>query len=617
MGLTSALNTALFGISYNQKQIDVTASNIANADSAGYSTKALSAKVFFDRNGGVSGLVSTEVTRIVDERIQASYFDSLSDTRYAGQIASFTDLLDDIFGTIGDSSSLTSLSTELTNSLSTLVNSPDSYPAQQQVVASADAFARELNSSYEKILELRQQADATTAAQANTFGELLESIKDVDEAIADADSIGVSSVGLQDQRDRYVEQLTGYLDVDVTKEDNNSLTIRTSGGHQLYANNQTSKISFAQTNNLQPGASGNSVRVTTPGGTTFDLLSGSQSGSLVALAELRDEVLVEAQAQLDTIAAEASLAFSNVTVDSTAATVGLESGFTQDVSGLQAGNTVSLVYVDNLGATQNVTFVAVDDAALLPLADTATSKSGDTVYGIDISSGTPATYVTQMIAALAATSLNVSDDGGGNLQVLGDVGTNTTVTSLSADVTVSGPADQGLGLSIFVDQTDGTEVFTDALENGGQRLGYARGIGVNPALKTDSSLLVTYQTTPATNSPNDPARAQYLLNALTSDNTSFDPGAGIGSISNPYEGNVLNYINQVTAYQGNQAEDAQTFSNAKQTLTTNLAIRYEESYSVDVDAEMAFLIQLQNAYAANARVMQAVNELFDTLLRSV
>lgn len=617
MGLTSALNTALFGISYNQKQIDVTASNIANADSAGYSTKALSAKVFFDRNGGVSGLVSTEVTRIVDERIQASYFDSLSDTRYAGQIASFTDLLDDIFGTIGDNSSLTSLSTELTNSLSTLVNSPDSYPAQQQVIAAADAFARELNSSYEQILELRQQADSTMAAQADTFNELLESIKEVDEAIADANSVGVSSVGLQDQRDRYIEQLTGYLDVDVTKEDNGSLTIRTRGGHQLYANNQTSKISFDQTNNIQPGASGNSVQVTTPGGTTFDLLSGSQSGSLVALAELRDEVLIEAQAQLDTIAAEASLAFSNVTVDSTAATVGLESGFTLDVSALQAGNTISLAYVDNLGATQNVTFVAVNDAALLPLADTATSKSGDTVYGIDISSGTPATYVAQMIAELAATSLNVSDDGGGNLQVLGDVGTNTVVTSLSADVTVSGSTDQGLGLSIFVDQTDSTEVFTDSLENGGQRLGYARGIGVNPALTADSSLLVTYQTTPTTNSPNDPARAQYLLNALSSDNTSFDPGAGIGSTSNPFEGNVLNYINQVTAYQGNQAEDAQTYSNAKQTLTTNLAIRYEESYSVDVDAEMAFLIQLQNAYAANARVMQAVNELFDTLLRSV
>lgn len=39
MGLTSALNTAVFGITYNQRQLDVTASNIANADTAGYSKK--------------------------------------------------------------------------------------------------------------------------------------------------------------------------------------------------------------------------------------------------------------------------------------------------------------------------------------------------------------------------------------------------------------------------------------------------------------------------------------------------------------------------------------------------------------------------------------------------
>jgi flagellar hook-associated protein 1 FlgK len=48
MGLTSALNTAVFGISFNQRQIDVTASNIANADTAGYSKKTVSANAYFD-----------------------------------------------------------------------------------------------------------------------------------------------------------------------------------------------------------------------------------------------------------------------------------------------------------------------------------------------------------------------------------------------------------------------------------------------------------------------------------------------------------------------------------------------------------------------------------------
>jgi flagellar hook-associated protein 1 len=617
MGLTSALNTALFGITYNQKQIDVTASNIANADTAGYSTKTVSANVYFDGRGSVSGILSSEVRRIVDEGIQSSYFSSLSETNYASQISQFTARLDDIFGTIEDTSGLNSLVTEFTNSLSALVNKPDSYSAQQEVIAAADSLARELNSSYLAITELRQQSDTLLEQQAEDVNGLLQNIEKIDQRIQEASTAGASVADLLDQRDRYLEQLNGYLDVEVNEASGGTLRITTHDGEQLYADGRASSVTFEPTATLQPGVTGNSIVVTTVGGSKFDLVKSSDTGSIVALAEMRDQVLVEAQDQLDTIAAELSKAMSNVTVGSTATTVGIENGYTLDVSALQAGNTVSLSYVDTAGDTQNVTFVAVDGAALLPLDDTATARADDAVYGIDISSGSSAAYVTQMIAALGATSLNVSDDGSGNLQVLGDTATTTVVESLSADVTVTANKDQGAGLAVFVDTRRGEELFTDALEGGGQRRGYAGSIAVNTALKADSSLLVDYQTTPTENSPNDSTRAKYLLNGLTGKGVSFDPGAGIGSTANPYEGTFSSYVNQVIAYQGNQAQDAKTYAEAQNTVTTNLAVRYEESYAVDVDAEMAFLVQLQNAYAANARVMQAVNELFDVLLNSV
>lgn len=617
MGLTSALNTALFGIQYNQKQIEVTASNISNADTAGYSKKTVSVDVFFDGSGNVSGIQSTQVVRVIDERIQSAYFDSLAETNYAAEIAAYTESLDRIFGTIGDESSLTSLVTSMSTKLSAMTNDPGSFAAQQEVVAAAEEIARELNASYEQIQDLRQQADRALTSQAETIGDLLQSIEDIDVAILETRAANATTAELEDQRDRYIEQLSGYLDIKVNDQGNGNLLIRTSDGQQLYANNKASTVSYNGSPVLQPGQPGGTIAVTTPGGTTFDLLAGNDSGSVAALAELRDEVLVEAQTQLDTIAAELSLAFSNITVDSTPTTVGPESGFVLDVSSLQAGNTISLSYVDTVGDTQDVTFIAVSDPTLLPLSDDATAKAGDTVYGIDISGGAPAGYITQIIAALGATNLNVSNDGSDNLQVLGDTATTTVMSSLSADVTVSASTDQGLGLSIFVDNTDGSETFTDALEDGGQRTGYAYGITVNPELLNDSSLLVTYETIPANNSVNDASRSQYLLNALTNDTVAFDPGAGIGSQNSPFQTNVMDYINQVTAYQGNQAQDAATYDSARQTITTNFAQRYEESYAVDVDAELAFLIELENAYAASARVMQTVNELYDVLLNTL
>ncbi len=617
MGLTNALNTAVFGITYNQRQIDVAAGNIANADTAGYSAKSVSASVYFDNNGTVIGIHADEISRFVDEQIQTDYFNSLADTEYGRQIASYTERLDDIFGTLGDGNSLTSLVSELNAALTSLVNAPGNYSAQQDVVAMADAFARELNSTYAEIGDLRQQADASIANQAEAVNTLLKDIQSIDTAIKEAELHNYTTAELEDQRGRLVEQLSGFLDVEVTQGDNNSIVIRTDNGTELYANNKASLLSFDESHLLRPGTAGNGVFVTTPGGTTYDLIAASGSGSMAAAAELRDEVLVEAQRQLDTIAAEISLAFSNVTVTSTATTVGADSGYILDISSLQAGNTVTLEYTDSIGSPQTATIVAVEDATLLPLANSATANPDDTVFGIDISSGTPATYVANIVAALGSTGLLVSDDGSGNLQVLGNSATPTSVESLTADVTVTANSDQGLGLAVFVDKRNGTELFTDALESGGQRVGYSMGISVNPDLLADGTLLTTYQTTPSENSPNDPARAEYLLNALSIDTARFDPASGIGGTNNPFEGTVLDYINQTVAFQGNQAADAKTYFEGRDTLTQNLAIRYEESYSVDVDAELAFLVQLENAYAANARVMQTINELFDELLNIV
>lgn len=617
MGLTSALNTAVFGITYNQRQLDVTASNIANADTAGYSKKTISANVYFDGMGKVAGMNATEVRRIVNEQIQADYFNSLADTNYSRQIADYTDRLDDMFGTIDDKSSLSALAGDLSSALSNLVNDPGSYAAQKEVVAAADAFAREISSTYQQIEDLRQETDHILSQQTNTVNNLLAGIDDIDEAIKDAAQAGVSTADMEDERDRLIEQLSGYIDIEVTKGTNDSITIRTANGNQLYTDGQASTLSFDPTNMLQPGQTGNSVMVTTPGGTTYDLIASSKSGAIVAMAELRDDILVEAMTQLDTIAAEASLAFSNVTVDSTAATVGLDSGFDLDVSALQPGNTITLEYTDAGGIAQSVTLVAVSDATLLPLDDAATANPNDTVFGIDISSGVPATYITNITAALAGTGLLVSNDGSDNLRVLGDNTAPTSVESLSADVTVTASADQGLGLAIFVDRRAGTDLFTDALEDGRQRVGYAAGISINPDLLADSALLVNYQTTPTANTANDPARAQFLANAFSSGTSYYDPSSGIGSTSTPFRGSVIDFVNQTVAYQGNQAEDAATYADSKEALTTNLAIRYEESYAVDLDAELAFMVQLENAYAANARVMQTIKELFEELLNIV
>ena len=145
------------------------------------------------------------------------------------------------------------------------------------------------------------------------------------------------------------------------------------------------------------------VTLTSPNGSKTDLIA---NGSIAparsqAYLEMRDTTMVQAQAQLDQIAAgDVERAVRHDRPTDTAATSGAQAGFDVDVGDAQAGNTVSITYTDTATNTQHqITLIRVDDPSALPLSNTATADPNDTVFGIDFSGGM-ASVITQINAAL-------------------------------------------------------------------------------------------------------------------------------------------------------------------------------------------------------------------------
>ena len=90
------------------------------------------------------------------------------------------------------------------------------------------------------------------------------------------------------------------------------------------------------------------ITLTSPSGSTTDLVAdgGIQSGEIAGYLSMRDNVLLQAQDQLDALAAQMSSALSDTTAAGTPVTVGANSGFDADISGLSNGNTIQLSYTD-------------------------------------------------------------------------------------------------------------------------------------------------------------------------------------------------------------------------------------------------------------------------------
>ena len=325
---------------------------------------------------------------------------------------------------------------------------------------------------------------------------------------------------------------------------------------------------------------------------------------------MRDKVLVQAQSQLDQIAAQMSSALSDTTTAGTAIAPGPQTGFSVDIGNVSNGNNIQVTYKDAGGVERNITIIRVDDPAALPLPNSATSNPNDTVIGIDFS-GTTAQVAARLNAALGPTTgLNFSNPAGSTLDILNNNPATISVDAASTTTTATSLTGGSAALPLFV---DGTTPFTGTFTAAGaEATGYAGRITVNDALVSDPSKLITYQaSTPA----GDTTRPNFIYNQLVNVPLQYSPAAGIGSANAPMQASVANYISQIVSQQSIAANAATNLQSGQDVVVNALQSRFNSKSGVNIDTEMANLLTLQNSYGANARVMSTVKAMLDALLQ--
>ena len=112
----------------------------------------------------------------------------------------------------------------------------------------------------------------------------------------------------------------------------------------------------------------------------------------------------------------------------------------------------------------------------------------------------------------------------------------------------------------------------------------------------------------------DDDRANYLLDQMS--NMRFGtPQSNLSELGSfRLGGSVSDLISQTMDYTGNVAADAKGSDETQKTAVQALNQRLDNEYGVNVDEEMARLLELQNAYSANARIISAVQDLMSKLL---
>jgi flagellar hook-associated protein 1 FlgK len=619
MGLSQALATAMSGLRANQISLGLVSSNVANAETPGYIKKTVNQVAVSSGDFGSSVRVAG-VNRELDQYLQRQLRTEIAGASYANIRSDVLDQLQTVYGTPGSAGTLEGAFNSLTNAAQALSTSSESQSARIAVMNAAQSLVQQLNTMTRGIQTLRANAESGLSSAVNVANNAMKQIANINVQILRGGQTDGAAAELLDQRDRYIGQLSELMDVRVVTNEDGQVNVFTNSGIQLVGA-EASQFSFdaqgtVTANTLwssDPTKSNlGSITANFPHGGSMDLFASNtfRSGKIAAYVELRDNTLVQAQTQLDQFAAALSSALSDKTTAGAAATVGLQTGFSLDLAGLQAGNVIGLTYTNALTSAQyRVSIVRVDDGSVLPLSNTATNDPSDQVIGIDFSGGM-ASVVSQLNAALGGANIAFSN-AGSTLTVLDDgAGGLSNIVSASATQTVSSLIGGDAQLPLF---KDGGNLYTGAfLASGAQVEGFAGRISVNTAIASDPSKLVQFA---ASTASGDTTRPDFVYAQLTSGSHFYSAKAGLGTTAAPFKGRLLSFAQQFVSAQGESASAAKMLAEGQQVVLSTLQQKFASTSGVNIDDEMAHLLALQNAYAANARVMGVVKEMYQALMQ--
>ncbi len=625
----NALNTSAAGLKLTQAQLGIVSQNIANAGTVGYVRRTLDPVT---TGPGNSGVASGAVGRSLDAAALSQLRLETSGAGYTSLMSSVYTQIDQLYGTPGSTTSLDGLVNGFSSALQTLSSDPSSAAARSAVITSASSLASQIGGIAGSVQDLRTAMESQLAQNTAQASQLLKSIADLNTRVSQA-SDGANKADLLDQRDQAINSLSALMDVQTVQQSDGTVNVMTTTGVTLVDRGNPTVLSFDSRGTLSPDAAYSTdpskrgvgtITAKTPGGATIDLVASGaiRSGSIAGALEMRDEVLPQAQRQLDDLAAGLSRAMSDNQAVGTAATDGTNSGFDIDLTGLSAGNAITLTVKDASGNQRNLILMPSYQSPPASVSAADTDDPNATVIPFTIpassSSRDPATIVAAISAALGS-SFSVSSSPGatpGTVRILSNgsgapilLAANASVTQpTSATDTKSGSTQ----LALFVDAGNKNGLYTGSFDGGSQLTGFAQRIAVNPAVATNTSALVLTTGSTATS---DSSRPQALYNALNTTQRTFSAASGVGGVNAPTKSSVTSFAQSIIAAQGASAASAQDLDEGQGIALTTAQSRFASQSGVNIDEEMSKLIELQTAYTANARVLTAARDMLDTLLR--
>ncbi|WP_433973133.1 flagellar hook-associated protein FlgK [Tunturiibacter lichenicola] len=303
--LTSVLDIAQQALMTDQFALNVTANNVANQNTPGYTREVVNfaTEDSVSLSGGVqsTGVTATESSqrdRVLEQRVQQQ----TQAVAQSGALGSALQQVENIFGLSSTSSTANSSAVTssalgsaingLFTSLSALEGDPSGTATRQSVLAAAAGLAGAFNTASNQLTQLSSSLNQQVSSDATQVNALTSSIASLNGQIASISPTGDAGT-LEDQRQQDIAQLSQLVGLDQISTSQNGISLTTSGGALLVSGNQSFAMSTTQV-----GGNTHVMAGDPPQDVTANLTGGDLGGTLQA----RDQNLATYSSQLDNLA---------------------------------------------------------------------------------------------------------------------------------------------------------------------------------------------------------------------------------------------------------------------------------------------------------------------------
>ncbi len=238
------VNIALSGLGANRVALDVTAQNVANVNTVGYSRQqALMASVDDGKANRLSpglGVEVTSIRRVTDQFLIKQTWSTNSMAAYASGYTSNMSQLENTLG--ADGFSISAGLDSLNAALNDATVKPESIPYRQQIINESEALARRFNTLTESLYNQHKDMSDQRNAALNYANSLMENIAKVNKQLVEMQGTGGNPSQLMDERDRLIGELSQTIEIKTTQQHDGSVQVTLTSGQPLVMGTDHGKL---------------------------------------------------------------------------------------------------------------------------------------------------------------------------------------------------------------------------------------------------------------------------------------------------------------------------------------------------------------------------------------